>query len=156
MRRNLIAAMAAVILVVSLTNCTTKASQTQYSLVPVRTNGQDLNGMDSRTTVESRQPGGIVSVRADDQFAEFGAGFVVVVQNRSSIALEFGPQNIVASLNDKPLRVLAADELDAAVKSKLSGYLRATSRTDGQDFDTASVSANREYRFNNYGGCPAG
>jgi hypothetical protein len=52
--------------------------------------------------------------------------------------------------------VLAADELDAKLKGVLRGRLRSTSRTETVDIENASAEAAREYRFNNYGGCPAG
>jgi hypothetical protein len=134
----------------------TPGAAQHFSLVPTESNGQALTGYDSTTTLESRQPGGIVSVRADDQFAEFGASFIVAVHNKSGGPLEFGPQNISATVNGKAIPVLAADELDERVKDQARGYLRATSRTGGVDFEAASAQATREYRFNNYGGNAAG
>ena len=128
----------------------------RFSLIPTESNGQALSGYDSKTTLESRQPGGIVSVRADDQFSQFGASFIVAVQNKSGGAMEFGPRNISASVNGKPIAVLAADDLDARVKGQARGYLRATSRTGGVDVEKATPTVSREYRFNNYGGNAAG
>lgn len=135
--------------------CANAPSQ-QFDLVPVRSNGQDLVGLDSTTMVESRQPGGIVSVRSDKGFAQFGASLIVAVQNKSAGVLEFGPQNISASANGRPLTVLAADELDAQSKAQARSFIRATTRAEDVGIDAASESFNRDYRFNNYGGCPAG
>jgi hypothetical protein len=128
----------------------------RYALVPVWTNGQDVPGLDSRTTLESRQPGGIVSIRADDQFADFGAGFALVLQNKSGAPVEFAPANITASIDGRVLPVLSANELDIEMKGRVRGFIKATSRTDRQDIDNASAEKNRDYRFNNFGGCPAG
>jgi len=129
---------------------------TTYALVPVQSNGTDLPGLDSLTILESRQPGGIVSVRADNRFASFGAGFMVAVHNKSGGPLDFGPQNVEASINGQKVAVLAADELDAKLKGIVRGRLRSTSRTDTVDIEQATAEVAREYRFNNYGGCPAG
>jgi len=158
MDRKLIAATLAGVLAASLASCTAAgvAPAPHYSLVPVKSNGQELAGLDSRTILESRHPGGIVSVRADDQFAAFGASFIVAVQNKSGGALEFGPQNVSASVNGQAVPVLAADELDARVKADARGYIRATARTDTVGIDDASAQVSREYRFNNFGGCAAG
>ncbi len=149
---------AAAALAVLLAACSTAAvsGPPHYALVPIKSNGQQLAGLDSRTILESRQPSGIVSVRADAQFADFGASFIVAVHNKSGGALEFGPKNIAASINGKALPVLAAEELDARVKGQARGFIRATSRTGNVDIAQASAEANREYRFNNWGGCPAG
>lgn len=135
--------------------CTT-SEPTRYSLVPVQSNGTDLPGLDSQTILESRQPGGIVSVRADDRFAVFGAGFLVAVHNKSGGPIDFGPQDIEASINGQKIAVLAADELDAKLKGIVRGRLRSTSRTETVDITNASAQVEREYRFNNFGGCPAG
>jgi hypothetical protein len=136
------------------------ACQTQtipkFDLAPTRANGQDLAGMDGATTIESRQPGGIVSVRADNTFAEFGASFIVAVQNKSAAAAGFGPANITATANGKALKVLAAADLEDQSTAQARGYIRATTLTDGVDIEAASETTNREYRFNKYGGCPAG
>ena len=156
MRCIILATAGSALMAASLAGCETAASTTRYALVPIWTNGQDVPGLDSRTTLESRQPGGIVSIRADDQFADFGASFVVVVQNKSGGPLEFSPGDIKVSVNGKTLPVLAANELDAEMKRQVSGFIKATSRTDRQDIDAASDETNRDYRFNNYGGCPAG
>ncbi|HEV7693114.1 MAG TPA: hypothetical protein VGO52_19925 [Hyphomonadaceae bacterium] len=127
-----------------------------FSLIPTESNGQALTGFDSTTTMESRQPGGIVSVRAENQFSQFGASFIIAVQNKSGSPMEFGPQNISATVNDKPIAVLAADELDQRVKSEARGYLRATSRTSDVGAENATPAATREYQYNNYGGNAAG
>jgi hypothetical protein len=153
MNRNII--QAAIIALLAATACTT-APQTRYTLLPVQANGQDLSGLDSGTILESRQPGGIVSVRADEQFTAFGAGFIIAVQNKSGGQLDFGPKNIEASVNGQKLAVLAADELDAKVKADTRSYLRATNLTGEVDVEAASAEASREYRFNNYGGRAAG
>ena len=150
----LILASLAVLLAAS--GCTTSQQSTRFALIPVQSNGTDLPGLDSATILESRQPGGIVSVRADDQFAAFGAGFIVAVHNKSGGPLDFGPGNIEASVNGQKLAVLAAGELDAKVKAEASGYLRATSRTGKIDIEAASAEVAREYSFNNYGGRAAG
>jgi hypothetical protein len=152
MTRNLILAAFAVLAAAA---CTT-APPTRYALIPVNSNGTDLPGLDSRTILESRQPGGIVSVRADEQFAAYGASFVIAVQNKSGESVLFGPNDIQASVNGQRLAVLAADELDAKVKGDARGYIRATSRTGEVDIEAASAEVTREYRFNNFGGCPAG
>lgn len=155
MSRRTAATVLAALLALGIGGCSTPAA-VRYSLVPIQSNGADLTGLDSRTILESRQPGGIVSVRADEQFAQFGAGFIVAVQNKSGAALDFGPANIEASVDGQKLPVLAAEELDARIKADARSYLRATSRAGGVDIEAASESATREYRFNNYGGCPAG
>jgi hypothetical protein len=129
---------------------------TRYSLVPIQSNGTDLPGLDAATILESRQPGGIVSVRADNRFDFFGAGFLVAVHNKGGGPVDFGPGNVEASVNGKPVPVLAASELDAKLKGMLRGRIRAVSRTGTVDLEDASDQATREYRFNNYGGCPAG
>ena len=72
--------------------------------MPVSTNGQDLVGLTGAAMIESRQPGGIVSVRADTQFSDFGASFIVAVQNKTEGAADFGPQNISATVDGKALR----------------------------------------------------
>ena len=135
--------------------CQTQAAP-KFDLAPTRANGQDLVGIDSTTLIESRQPGGIVSVRADNSFAEFGASFIVAVHNKSGAAAEFGPANITATANGKPLKVLAAADLEDQSTAQARGYIRATTFNEGVDIDAASETTNREYRFNNYGGCPAG
>lgn len=135
--------------------CTT-SEPTRYALVPVQSNGTDLPGLDTLTILESRQPGGIVSVRADERFEFFGAGFMIAVHNKSGGPVDFGPGNVAASVNGRAIPVLAADELDARLKGTLRGRLRATSRTDAVAIENASAEVTREYRFNNYGGCPAG
>ncbi|HEX5007198.1 MAG TPA: hypothetical protein VFV70_08810 [Hyphomonadaceae bacterium] len=135
--------------------CTT-SEPVRYALVPVQSNGADLPGLDSQTILESRQPGGIVSVRADERFDFFGAGFFVAVHNKSGGPVDFGPENVQASIDGHAIPVLAADELDAKLKGRIRGRLRSTSRTDTVDIENASAEVEREYRFNNYGGCPAG
>lgn len=155
MTRPTTATFLAALLALGVAACSTPGP-TRYSLVPVQSNGADLTGLDSRTILESRQPGGIVSVRADEHFASFGAGFLVAVQNKSGQPQDFGPANVQASVNGQKLAVLAAEELDERVKADARSYLRATSRTGTADFEAASETATREYRFNNYGGCPAG
>jgi hypothetical protein len=127
-----------------------------FSLIPIESNGQPLTGFDSTTTMESRQPGGIVSIRAENQFSNFGASFIVAMQNKSGGPMEFGPQNISATVNDRPIAVLAADELDQRVKGEVRGFLRATSRTGTVAVENATSQATNEYRFNNYGGNAAG
>jgi hypothetical protein len=155
MTRHLIAAMLAGLLAAA--GCSTAPTPlVTYSLVPVKSNGTDLPGLDAKTTLESRQPGGIVSIRGDNQFAAFGAGFVVAVQNKSGAAVEFGPSNVSASINGKAVPVLAAAELDERVKGDVRSFMRATSRTGDVDILAATPDVAREYRFNNYGGCPAG
>lgn len=149
------AAMAAVLAAISGCASTPAVAQ-HYSLVPVRSNGQDLAGMDSHTILESRQPGGIVSVRAEENFAEFGAGFIVAVRNMSGAPQEFGPRNIEATVNGSKLQVMAADELQKKIEGEARGYLRATSRTGSVDIEAATPDVSREYRFNNFGGHPAG
>jgi hypothetical protein len=140
-----------------LAACATGPAAVQhFSLIPTESNGQSLSGFDAKTTLESRQPGGIVSVRADDQFSEFGASFIIAVQNKSGGPMEFGPQNISATVNGKALPVMAADELDARVKDQARGFLRANSRTGGVSSEAATPSATSDYRFNNYGGNAAG
>ncbi len=141
----------------ALAACSTAApQQTRYALTPVKSNGQTLQGMDSQVTLESRQPGGIVSIKADEQFASFGAGFVVAVQNKGAAPLQFGPRNIEASINGKSLPVLGAEELDAKVKASIRSFVRATSRTQTVDISNASDSVNRDYQYNNVGGNAAG
>jgi hypothetical protein len=152
MNRFILAALAALL---AAPACTT-SEPTRYSLVPVQSNGTDLPGLDTRTILESRQPGGIVSVRADERYEFFGAGFMVAVHNKSGGPVDFGPANVVASINGQAIPVLAADELDAKLKGALRGRLRSTSRTETVDIESASAQVEREYRFNNYGGCPAG
>jgi hypothetical protein len=152
MNRLILAALAALLVAPA---CST-SQPTSYSLVPVQSNGTDLPGLDSQTILESRQPGGIVSIRADDRFAAFGAGFLIAVHNKSGGPMDFGPADVEASINGQKVAVLAADELDAKLKGIVRGRLRATSRTDTVDIANASADVAREYRFNNYGGCPAG
>ncbi len=135
--------------------CTTDVPA-RYALVPVQANGADLPGLGSSDIIESRQPGGIVSVRADERYEFFGAGFVVAVHNKSGDPLDFGPANIAASIDGKPVPILTANELDARLRGNIRGWLRATSRTGTVDIENASAEVTREYRFNNYGGCPAG
>lgn len=154
MNRKLVFALAAAT-IVSTAACSTTPN-TRFDLVPVQSNGQDLAGLDSATTLESRRPGGIVSVRADNRFSEFGASVIVAVHNKSPGAAEFGPQNITATSNGQSLKVLAASELDAQVKAQARGYIRATTRSEDVGIETATETFNRDYRFNNYGGCPAG
>jgi hypothetical protein len=157
MHRRLIAAATFALIAANLAACSTAMPTAQhYAVVPLKSNGQVLQGMDSRVTLESRQPGGIVSIRGDDQFADFGAGFIVAVQNKTGAPLEFGPKNIEASLNGKPLPVLGAEELDTKVKASIRSYVRATSRTDTVDISNASDTVNREYQYNNVGGNAAG
>lgn len=132
------------------------AAVRHFSLVPTESNGRPMQGFDSTTTMESRQPGSIVSMRADDQFSQFGASFIVAVQNKSQAPIAFGPQNVSATVNGKAIPVMGADALDARVKGEARGYLRATSRTGEVDIEKATAEATREYRFNNYGGNPAG
>src|SRR5262245_25600833 len=108
MKRLILATLAALL---AAPACTTTEPE-RYAVVPVQSNGTDLPGLDSRTIVESRQPGGIVSVRADDGFEFFGAGFVVAVHNKSGGPVDFGPGDVQASINGHAIPVLAADELD--------------------------------------------
>ena len=152
MNRFILAALAALL---AAPACTT-SEPTRYSLVPVQSNGTDLPGLDTLTILESRQPGGIVSVRADERYEFFGVGFMVAVHNKSGGPVDFGPGNVVASINGQAIPVLSADELDARLKGVLRGRLRATSRTGSVAIENASAEVAREYRFNNYGGCPAG
>jgi hypothetical protein len=154
--RNILVAAGFALMATCVSGCETAQSTTRYALVPVWTNGQDVPGLDSRTTLESRQPGGIVFIRADDQIAGFGASFVVGVQNKSGAALEFSPGDIKASVNGMALPVLAAKEFSAEMEGPMRGFIKATIRMDRQDIDAASQETNRNYRFNNYGGCPAG
>jgi hypothetical protein len=147
---------AALFALIAASACASTQQQQRYALVPVQSNGTDLPGLDSGTILESRQPGGIVSVRADDQFASFGAGFIVAVHNKSGGPLDFGPTNIEVLVNGQKLPILAANELDAKVKAEARGYLRATSRTGEVDIEAATAEVAREYRFNNYGGHAAG
>ena len=87
----------------------------------------------------------------------FGASFIVAVQNkRTGARPEFGPGNIPPPINGERFAVLAADELDAKVKDDSRGYLRATPATGTVDIEAATAQVTREYRFNNFGGCPAG
>ena len=153
MNRSLILASLAVL---GLAACTTPPPTTRYALAPIQANGTDLPGLDSRTTVESRQPGSIVSIRPSDQFAELGPGFVIAVQNKGAAPASFGPQDIEAAVNGAKVAVLAAEEMENEVIGDLRGYIRATQRTDTVDIEQASEFVSREYRFNNYGGCPAG
>ncbi len=155
MKRRLATTALAALLAAALAGCAA-SPPTRYSLVPVQSNGADLSGMDSRTILESRQPGGIVSVRADEQFAGFGAGFLVAVQNKGAAAQEFGPANIEASVDGRKIPVLAAEELDARIKADARGFIRANTRSGTVDIEAATAEAEREYRFNNFGGCPAG
>lgn len=127
-----------------------------FSVTPVESNGQALAGLDGSTTLESRHPGGIVSIRIDPRFSELGVAFLIATQNKGAAPIEFGPQNIAASVNGRPAAVLAAAELEQRVLERTRGFLRATSRSDRVDVTNASEDFNREYRFNNYGGCPAG
>jgi hypothetical protein len=152
MKRLILATLAALL---AAPACTT-AQPVHYALVPVQSNGTDLPGLDSQTILESRQPGGIVSVRADNRFDLFGAGFLVAVHNKSGGPIDFGPGDIEASIDGQKVAVLAADELDARLKGMVRGRLRSTSRTETVDIENASAEVSREYRFNNYGGCPAG
>jgi hypothetical protein len=145
----------ATLIALSASACTTP-EQPRFSLVPVHSNGTDLPGLDSLTILESRQPGGIVSIRADERFEFFGAGFLVAVHNKGGGPVDFGPGNVEISVNGRKIPVLAADELDARLKGFIRGRLRSTSRTETVDIENASAQVEREYRFNNYGGCPAG
>lgn len=156
MTRKLVAATLAGLIAAALAGCASAPPPVHYALVPTKSNGQDLPGLDGRTTLESRQPGGIVSVRASPDFADFGAGFIIAVQNKSGGPLDFGPGNIQATVGGKQLPVLAAEELDARVKSKLAGYIRATNRSGTTDIDKATNEANRQYRYETFGGNPAG
>jgi len=126
-----------------------------YTVAPVRSNGQDLQNLDDRTTLESRDPTGIVAVRADDQFADFGVGFAIVVHNLGGEPTEFGPTQVEARLNGRPVEILAAAELSVKATGVVKGYVRATSGRR-RTIEEATEDFNREYRFNNYGGCPAG
>jgi hypothetical protein len=152
MNRLILAALAALL---AASACTTSAP-TRHSLVPVQSNGADLPGLSSQTILESRQPGGIVSVRADDRYAFFGAGFLIAVHNKSGGPIDFGPWNVEAAIDGQKIPVLAADELDAKLKGVVRARVRSTSRTETVDIADASAEVEREYRFNNYGGCPAG
>jgi hypothetical protein len=152
MTRYLIAATLAGILAAGCAS----APPAHYMVVPIKSNGTDLPGLDAKTTLESRQPGGIVSARGDDRFADFGAGFIIAVQNKSAAPAEFGPKNVVASINGKSIPILAAAELDEKVKARLAGYVRATNRTGTTDIDLATASAQREYRYETFGGNLAG
>jgi len=124
--------------------------------VPTKSNGQDLPGLDAKTTLESRQPGGIVSVRAEPDYAAEGAGFIVAVQNKSGAPVDFGPQNVEATAGGQKLAILSAEELDAKAKAKLAGYIRATNRTGTTDIDKATASAQREYQYETVGGNAVG
>lgn len=156
MRNNILLALGFALAAYCLSGCVAAPSTTQYVLVPVWSNGQDLPGLDRRSILESRRPGSIVSIRADDQLAGLGASFAVAIQNKSSTVLDFAPTNIKASANGKALSVLAANELRAEMQERLRGFINATIRTDQRDIASASAEANRDYRFNNFGGCPAG
>jgi len=148
--------LAAVLLALATAGCASAATETHFALVPVKSNGQDLPGLDSRTTLQSRQPGGIVSVRADPDYVNFGAGFVVAVQNKSAGPLDSGPGNIEASAAGKRLNVLSAEELETRAKAKLAGYIRATNRTGTTEIDKATAAAERQYRYETFGGNPVG
>lgn len=156
MQNNILLATGFALAAYCMSGCVAAPSTTQYALVPVWTNGQDLPGLDSRTTLELRQPGSIVSIRADDQLAGLGASFAVAIQNKSGAVLEFAPSDIKASANGKVLPVLSANELSAEMQGRVRGFINATIRTDQKDIASASAEANRDYRFNNFGGCPAG
>src|SRR5262245_1279654 len=143
-------------LAIAATGCASTAPETHFSLVPTRSNGQDLPGLDATTTLESRQPGGIVSVRVAPDYASAGAGFLVAVQNKSASPVDFGPQNIEATAGGQKLPILAAAELDAKAKAKLAGYIRATNRTGTTDIDKATEAAERQYQHDIFGGNLAG
>jgi hypothetical protein len=155
MTSRLIASALAALFASGLAGCAATAP-VRYDLVPVQSNGADLSDLDSRTILESRLPGGIVSIRADEQFAPFGAGFIVAVQNKTGSPIDFGPSNVEAAVNGQKLVVLSAEELDARMKADARSYIRANTRSGTVDLEAASATAEREYRFNNYGGCPAG
>jgi hypothetical protein len=152
MNRLILATLAALLAAPACTSTET----TRYALVPVQSNGADLPGLDPQTILESRQPGGIVSVRGDERFEFFGAGFLIAVHNKSGGPVDFGPSNVEASVDGLKVPVLAAAELDAKLKGFVRGRVRATSRTDTVDIEDASEEVARDYRFNNFGGCPAG
>lgn len=155
MNRSLVAVSIAAFLMTA-PGCATATKPVHFALIPTKSNGQDLPGLDEKTTLESRQPGSIVSVRASPDFADFGASFIVAVQNKSGGPQDFGPQSIEAVAGGKKLTVLAADELDARVKAQLAGYVRATNRTGTTGIDQATTTAQREYRYETFGGNPAG
>jgi len=139
-----------------LTSACATMAPGSFDVTPIQSNGQSLSGLDEATILESRHPGGIVSVRIDQRFSELGVAFLIAAQNKGAAPIEFGPQNIGASVNGRPAAVLAAAELERRVMERTRGFLRATSRSDRVDVVNASEEFNREYRFNNYGGCPAG
>ena len=144
------------VLAVAAAGCASTPPETHFSLVPTKSNGQDLPGLDAKTTLESRQPGGIVSVRVEPDYVAAGAGFIVAVQNKSAAPADFGPQNVEATAGGQKLAILSAEELDAKAKAKLAGYIRATNRTGTTDIDKATVSAQREYQYETFGGNAAG
>src|SRR5690348_13964017 len=114
------------VLAVAAAGCASTPPETHFSLVPTKSNGQDLPGLDAKTTLESRQPGGIVSVRVEPDYVAAGAGVIVAVQNKSAGPVDFGPQNVEATAGGQKLAILSAEELDAKAKAKLAGYIRAT------------------------------
>jgi hypothetical protein len=144
----------------ALTGCSNAPALTplpRFAVLPVRANGAEVPaGLDGSTILESRQPGGIVFVVAEPNFADFGASFVVATHNKGTDAYTFGPANVEATANGRKLVVLGAEELDDRANGRARSYIRANTQTGAVDLDRASESFNREYRFNNYGGCPMG
>ena len=140
------------------------AAPTAYELTPRAANGQDLTtiaGLGPGTLLESRRPGGVVVVRAAEQFSDHGASFAVAVQNAGSAPVAFGPANVVAHSGGRLLHIYTPEELDAGIQGNARQILKASERIDDpsnprRDIETASLEVSRQESFNNFGGCPAG
>ena len=70
--------------------------------------------------------------------------------------MAFSPTDISATAGGRRLDILSAAELKQRVAGDTRSYMQATDRTGSVDFERATPDVAREYRFNNFGGCPAG
>ncbi len=158
------AILSAALLLATLGGCATSAGTSaapRFALRPTASDGQDLTRMNvaEDTVLESRRPGGIVSIQATDHLSSYGASFVLAARNLGEAPLVFGPENVSASADGRPVRVYTAEKLGETVQRKVGAMMKTETRSVSgtrRDLEAASVSATTDHTFNNYGGCPAG
>jgi hypothetical protein len=132
-----------------------------YALRAKAANGQDLSGVNigARTLLESKQPAGSVTLQMSDQLREYGASFVVAVQNDGAEAGTFGPENVTATAGGRTLAVYTREQLAERVTGTARSMIRALDRDDPaqrRDVTEGTQAVARERSWNTYGGCPAG
>lgn len=136
-------------LAMALTLLPTAAMAGELKLTPIASEGKEIRYLQGVPTVsEIDEQGGVLVTQTDPIYGR--VRLMVALTNDTDNSVNFGVENITATLDGKPVPVLTADRLQSIAKNKAGWAMFAVAMAGGLSAVAAHANSTRTYTTTGY------